>query len=302
MSNKTVNEQEFDESELEDIMNEIESLEKDFSDDISDDQNNDLDHLTADDLPNDDNDDNDDESDNQALMNSDTDEEELSGSEYEDLEKELESMSDQFESDDEIEEMAQNGEDISSEEGEQAKEEFGPISDEELEGLYEEVQEVVDHEILKIDEAIEGDPALNKKEQEDFLVKELGGVEKVSEEKRLKVDSSKQVKTSLQEKIEREMSNILDHQKMDETGPEQEVMARPVQQNEGPLPMKKLEMQETQSHGFLGLSVSGNMNVELDFKTQGQTVRLYVTESQGLVIEMDGGVRFTLPLNYKKAA
>lgn len=46
-------------------------------------------------------------------------------------------------------------------------------------------------------------------------------------------------------------------------------------------------------------SVTGNMVVNLTFHVGGESVCLTVDEAQGLVIEMDGGAKFTLPLSGK---
>ena len=44
-------------------------------------------------------------------------------------------------------------------------------------------------------------------------------------------------------------------------------------------------------------SVAGNMVVNLTFHVGGESVCLTVDEAQGLVIEMNGGAKFTLPLS-----
>lgn len=56
----------------------------------------------------------------------------------------------------------------------------------------------------------------------------------------------------------------------------------------------------------LDFSVAGQMNLKLNFTVAGQTISLYVNETDGMVIEMMGGARFTLPMGEvsakKKAA
>lgn len=51
----------------------------------------------------------------------------------------------------------------------------------------------------------------------------------------------------------------------------------------------------------MNFKVQGNLTLELTFDIGGKTVALEVTES-GLNIEMDGGMKFTVPLQDKKAA
>lgn len=46
-------------------------------------------------------------------------------------------------------------------------------------------------------------------------------------------------------------------------------------------------------------SVAGNMVVNLTFHVGGESICLTVDEAQGLVIEMNGGAKFTLPLSGK---
>lgn len=56
----------------------------------------------------------------------------------------------------------------------------------------------------------------------------------------------------------------------------------------------------------LDFSVAGQMNLKLNFTIGGQTISLFVNEAEGMVIEMMGGARFTLPMGEtaakKKAA
>jgi hypothetical protein len=44
------------------------------------------------------------------------------------------------------------------------------------------------------------------------------------------------------------------------------------------------------------------MNLKLHFWVNGQGVDLHVSESEGFVIEMENGAKFSIPLSSKKAA
>ncbi len=48
----------------------------------------------------------------------------------------------------------------------------------------------------------------------------------------------------------------------------------------------------------MSFKVSGNLTLDLQFEIGGKTVALEVTES-GLTIEMDGGAKFTVPVDSK---
>lgn len=48
----------------------------------------------------------------------------------------------------------------------------------------------------------------------------------------------------------------------------------------------------------MSFKVSGDLTLELAFDIGGQTVALEVTES-GLSIEMEGGMKFTVPMKQK---
>lgn len=46
----------------------------------------------------------------------------------------------------------------------------------------------------------------------------------------------------------------------------------------------------------LNFSVSGQMNLKMNFEVNGECVSLFVDAQQGLVLEMQGGAKFTLPV------
>ncbi len=52
----------------------------------------------------------------------------------------------------------------------------------------------------------------------------------------------------------------------------------------------------------MDFSVSGEMKLKLNFSISGQHIGLVINKENGLVIEMDGGAKFSLPINQKKAS
>ncbi len=70
--------------------------------------------------------------------------------------------------------------------------------------------------------------------------------------------------------------------------------------------VEKVVTPASSSQTQLDFSVAGQMNLKLNFTVAGQTISLYVNEADGMVIEMMGGARFTLPMGEatakKKAA
>ncbi len=67
---------------------------------------------------------------------------------------------------------------------------------------------------------------------------------------------------------------------------------------------KKVETaKDESSNGYdtqMDFSVSGKMNLKLNFKIGGHQVQLHVNEKDGFIIEMEGGAQFSLPM--KKAS
>ncbi len=84
--------------------------------------------------------------------------------------------------------------------------------------------------------------------------------------------------------------------------PEHETVLKTNQHADKAKPMKKSQAESAPAS--LSFQVSGQMAVNLNFEVNGQSVYLAVSD-EGLVIEMESGAKFTLPLEKaagKKAA
>ena len=67
------------------------------------------------------------------------------------------------------------------------------------------------------------------------------------------------------------------------------------------LDSKRTAPKETSSNSTsMSFKVQGNLTLDLNFEIGGKTVSLEVTEA-GLTIEMDGGMKFTVPVTEKAA-
>lgn len=67
------------------------------------------------------------------------------------------------------------------------------------------------------------------------------------------------------------------------------------------LDSKRAAPKETSSNSTsMSFKVQGNLTLDLNFEIGGKTVSLEVTEA-GLTIEMDGGMKFTVPVTEKAA-
>jgi hypothetical protein len=64
------------------------------------------------------------------------------------------------------------------------------------------------------------------------------------------------------------------------------------------MPSKK---KHTGSDSKLQFNVQGNMTVELNFEVSGKAIFLYVNEEEGLVVEVEDGGKFSLPVGSKAA-
>ena len=54
------------------------------------------------------------------------------------------------------------------------------------------------------------------------------------------------------------------------------------------------------THSKMDFSISGDMQMQLNFTVAGQVVKLNVDEENGFRIEMEGGATFSLPLSQNK--
>lgn len=67
------------------------------------------------------------------------------------------------------------------------------------------------------------------------------------------------------------------------------------------LDTKRAAPKETSSNSTsMSFKVQGNLTLDLNFEIGGKTVTLEVSE-EGLTIEMDGGMKFTVPVTEKAA-
>lgn len=65
-----------------------------------------------------------------------------------------------------------------------------------------------------------------------------------------------------------------------------------------PLESVKPTPKTTSSQTSMSFNIQGSLTLDLQFNISGKTVSLEVTES-GLAIEMEGGIRFTVPVGEK---
>jgi hypothetical protein len=88
---------------------------------------------------------------------------------------------------------------------------------------------------------------------------------------------------------------------MEELAEMDEEKSIPVAQAESVLPMtpKLTATSKAAPSSSMMFKVQGQMNVELQFEIGGKTVMLDVTE-EGLTIQMDGGITFTVPVGEAK--
>jgi hypothetical protein len=87
----------------------------------------------------------------------------------------------------------------------------------------------------------------------------------------------------------------------EDTTPEEDPILEPAQvvsieSKRVPEPVHQTE----RPHTSMNFKVQGNLTIELQFDIGGKVVCLEVTEN-GLAIEMEGGVKFTVPVSQKKA-
>ena len=165
-----------------------------------------------------------------------------------------------------------------------------------LEESVESVEPIVDEPIMEepvVAEA-ESEPVMEELVEspqdivsEDMLSEALGvGVDEVHEES-LKIENDDVSKTDLQRKIDGEVINIMEHEK------------------EPPVEEKKPVSHHVSSdapHSQVDFNVSGNLNLQLNFSVGDKKIHLYISEDNGLNIEMPGGVRFSVPLDDVKKA
>ncbi len=169
-------------------------------------------------------------------------------------------------------------------------------------------------------EEVEVAPATTEESPTDpdldaFEAELLGDHERVSESDALRVDSSHAGKTELQSEIEREMTRILESSKDLEVVTERAEEAEPEFKPEPKTEFQEEALVETKSEpeeaqvlplrpkeeNRLSFQVTGQMVLGLDLNIGGRSLKLSVSE-EGLVIELEEGAKFSLPLKHRKVA
>lgn len=306
-------EHEFNDAELDDIMAEIESLEKDLSEDPAEVS-----------VP-------ESKLDNENIPISD----EVSDSETQELTEDEPLMAGPSEPVVEDVDPSIN-ENI---DGPTAEEIDADIMMKEFESSIDENELMADEPILdeKI-EPIENTTEFGEDEVSDDISKALGIDEEEHDIEDLKVDKISVAKTDLQKTIDDEVDTLLDSEAPEsiqednsilgpeseasidpeaelsiqpepEPEPEPELASQPVESfqevenSDNVVPINSLnppDMDTTRSSAKetqMSFSVKGKMDLTLGFKVGRQSVQLYVSEDKGFTIELDGGATFKIPLN-----
>lgn len=183
------------------------------------------------------------------------------------------------------------------------------LSDNELDDIVE--QEL--NELNKIEEIASSEDAQEASEEDE----ELGSmIEDV-----LSCSSTEDNVTKLQQDIDNEVQELLNDAGVNDI-PDTLAEERPVEEeaiettasednpeetsvDEAPMaeviPMSQ-NSNPSSAPCKMDLSIDGTMNVNLHFNVSGQIVSLRVSEENGLEIGMDGGAKFTIPLNNADSA
>ena len=68
-----------------------------------------------------------------------------------------------------------------------------------------------------------------------------------------------------------------------------------VQKKTGPSSPRTLPSSRSSGPMTMGLSISGQMELQLSFNSSGHEVKITIMEGKGLEIEMEGGAKFSVP-------
>lgn len=284
-------EQNFNDSELEDIMSEIESLEKEFGGDDTSDEESSLEDISNEEL---------------QMLDADSNE---------DLTQEEEAL---FDSTDE------NNDDEFHDESEEISQIVSEVEDE----VEEEVEQKLKFDDIESLEDVQDEFELIKNPDPEVLEK-------------LKVDSFEAEKTKLQKNIDTEIESAvanISSSTIDEVtnmlnGDSHSIIAEgmvPDEDLEGELqaiaknhteqkvehhvseeivdnnliPLKDNDMSKSNQKQVseMNFEVSGNICMKMNFKLSGKDVILHLGEADGLTVELPGGIKFTVPLEEKKAS
>lgn len=284
-------EQNFNDSELEDIMSEIESLEKEFGGDDTSDEESSLEDISNEEL---------------QMLDADSNE---------DLSQEEEAL---FDSTDE------NNDDEFHDESEEISQIVAEVEDE----VEEEVEQKLKFDDIESLEDVQDEFELIKNPDPEVLEK-------------LKVDSFEAEKTKLQKNIDTEIESAvanISSSTIDEVtnmlnGDSHSIISEgmvPDEDLEGELqaiaknhteqkvehhvseeivdnnliPLKDNDMSKSNQKQVseMNFEVSGNICMKMNFKLSGKDVILHLGEADGLTVELPGGIKFTVPLEEKKAS
>lgn len=171
---------------------------------------------------------------------------------------------------------------------------------EELENADDNFDEISAEESEESEDSIDTAASANDAEMEDIIeqeLEELNQIDEVAEAKEEDPDSLGDMIDDVLNSEEEEKQDLQAQIDSDVSSVEPENV---VSLNKGDAPMEN----KSTSPCEMNLKVSGDLNINLDFSLSGQKVQLIVSEENGLEIVMDGGAKFSLPVNLadKKAA
>ncbi len=98
--------------------------------------------------------------------------------------------------------------------------------------------------------------------------------------------------TPLVEKVDEKVDNILDNESSRPS-------VKPVRNNVSHL--SRSVSREYSGQSKMSFQVAGQMSVELCFEVGGKVINFYVSEQDGVVIELEDGAKFSLPVSHKAA-
>lgn len=220
-------------------------------------------------------------------------------SELEDIMSEIESLEKDFGDVTDIEEApSAETEEVVSEEEQAAEDPVieEPVIEEttaEEPAEQEAVMEVATEVEAVIEEPSVEEPVIEEKEDfENMLESEFEVTDVATPAEDLKIAPEAIERSPVQAAIEEEVEAMIDHH-TEEIESEAEVVE-----------MKQPEVKPMSDIGEtkMDFSVSGQMNLKLNFWVNGQSIELHVSEEDGFVIEMEGGAKFSLPVGTKKAS
>lgn len=177
------------------------------------------------------------------------------------------------------------------------------FNDDELADIMNEIESLekeFSDEVQGVDEAVLGESE-NAAEQEGH-VEEVSGPEmsdthpEVNEEEPMVAEhSSEEVVGSQEKEVISELAKM----------PVEEVVAKHEPQDDNVHPISQNHSHDINqnhqhfSHSKMDFSIEGEMSLNFNFHVSGQTVKLHIEEGN-FAIELDGGMKFILPLEQNK--